>query len=84
MNALLSGNTLNLVLTTENDRIGEILEGSPLPGCQHCPVLFSVIFQYYLESGNLVSQEKFHWRRGNYAKISDGIFGWDWEVIFGR
>ena len=38
------GNTLDLELTSENERIGETFEGSILPVCQCCHVLFFCYF----------------------------------------
>ena len=33
-----SGSTLDLILTTEDDRIGSAMTLPPLPGCDHCPI----------------------------------------------
>ena len=40
-----SGNTLDLLLTTEKDRVGKVDIVEPLPACDHCPVLFDYVFE---------------------------------------
>ena len=39
-----SGNILDLVLTSESDRIGRINVLPPLPGCDHSPTMFEYAF----------------------------------------
>lgn len=39
-----SGNILDLVLTSEPDRIGSLNVLAPLPGCDHCVISFDYIF----------------------------------------
>ena len=40
-----SGNILDLVLISEQDRIGSINMLAPLPGRDHCHVVFDCVFQ---------------------------------------
>ena len=39
-----SGNTLDLILTSESDRIGRLEVSAPLPGCDHCPTSCEYVF----------------------------------------
>ena len=40
-----SGNTLDLLLTTKSDWVGEVLIDSPLPACEHCQIVFDYVFE---------------------------------------
>ena len=75
-----SGNTLDLVLTSEEDRVLEVESAPPLPGCHHCPVIIQLIFQF--SSPDVEECEGLSWSRGNYDVMSDELFGVDWENIF--
>ena len=78
-----SGNTLDLVLTSEVDRIGEVYPSVPFPGCFHCPVIGSFLFQFAngLEDSNRGG--KLAWTKGNYQCISEELLELDWEMAFG-
>ena len=39
-----SDNTLDLVLTSEHDRVGDVLGLPPLPGCKHVPIIWDYVF----------------------------------------
>ena len=77
-----SGNTLDLVLTSEEDRVYDVECAPPLPGCYHCPVLFRIIFQY-CETSEEVCEARC-WSRGNYGAMSDELFEIDWDYLFGE
>ena len=77
-----SGNILDLVLTSEIDRIGSVTVEPPLPGCGHCPVLCSVVFQFGTGPTNVVSQECLSWTKAKYNEISREIGLIEWEFIF--
>ena len=47
-----SGNFLDLVLTTEDDCVGDVQVLPPFPRCHHCPV----VFQYFLQYDNLAAE----------------------------
>ena len=40
-----SGNTLDLLLSTEPDRVGDISVEPPFPGSDHCPIVYDYIFE---------------------------------------
>ena len=40
-----SGNTLDLILCSDVDRFFEVECASPLPSCQHCPVVGKMIYE---------------------------------------
>ena len=78
-----SGNTLDLVLTTDDDRIVEIESFPPLPGCHHCPILCKIVFEH-----NRVDEQqergRLDWRRANYVSISEELYEFDWLLLFDR
>ena len=81
-----SGNTLDLVLTSEEDRIGSVQVMPPLAGCDHSPVLFDYVFQ--TDSCNLdeehshVGDQQRAWHRGKYTVIRHHLADIDWDVEF--
>ena len=76
-----SGNTLDLILTSENDRIGKVAIEPPMPACDHCPVIFDYIFSgISSEPGS--RQDKFSWHRGNYSKLIEEFSDIDWDYEF--
>ena len=77
-----SGNILDLILTSDEDRVGEVYSCPPLPGCHHCPVICSVIFQFRLEEDALISEEKLSWGRADFQSISEDLMEVDWELAF--
>ena len=74
-----SGNTLDLLLTTEKDRVGRVDIVEPLPACDHCPVLFDYVFEG--DHVDIVTDglEKFAWHRGKYPKLNDLFSEVDWN-----
>lgn len=77
---LVSGNILDLILTSEDDRVGEVQVLPPFPNCGHSPVLCSYIFHDVPSS-----QETFiHrlWHRGKYNKINWHLSFIDWDFEF--
>lgn len=77
-----SGNTLDLVLTTETDRIGSLNVSAPLPGCDHCPTTIDYVFQN-LSSDRMhehdLPQQK-AWNRGRYSLMRQALETIDWDV----
>ena len=49
-----SGNTLDLILVSNTEMIGDVSVVSPLPRCCHCPVVVDI----YISSPNVESQCK--------------------------
>ena len=76
---LYSKNTLDLVLSSEGDRIGEVEVLANFPNCGHSPL----VFQYYFQVGvypHLPSHRpKYSWHRGNYWRINSLLCDIDWE-----
>ena len=81
-----SGNTLDLVLTSESDRIGCIEVCAPLPGCDHCPISFDYVFDnsdsMHSSEGSkpLHSHNRRAWNRGHYAQMSRALRDIDWDI----
>jgi hypothetical protein len=78
---LTTGNTLDLVLTTETDRVGDVSVLPPFPHCVHCPVVFQYIFSYPL-SLNPETISSFLWHKGRYADIQASLAEVDWDFEF--
>ena len=72
-----SDNILDLVLTSEGDRLGEVSVLPPLPGCGHCPLIFNY---YFLEAESLDVglAPRRAWHRGDYELIEESLVGVDW------
>ena len=79
-----SGNIIDLVLTTDDDRIGEVYSVAPLPGCHHCPVVCSLVFMLHIDDDENMDQqvEKYSWIRADFPNISYDIAAVDWEQTF--
>ena len=77
-----SGNTLDLVITTDSDRVGEVYGAAPLPGCHHCPVVCSLVFMFYPGDVPEQLEERRSWSRANFTNISDDIAAVNWEQSF--
>jgi hypothetical protein len=76
-----SGNILDLVLTTDPDRVGSVEVLPPLPCCGHSPVLFDYVFV-----GDVRDRDsgggRLLWQRGDYDSISGALSSWDWDYEF--
>lgn len=75
-----SGNILDLILTSESDRVGEIRVLPPFPNCGHSPTLCSYIFQDISRSQMSYSHRL--WHKGKYHKISSHLSTVDWDFEF--
>ena len=76
-----SRNILDLVLTSEEDHIGQIQTLPPMPGSDHCPVLMEYIFSAHIP---LLAQgpERHAWNREKYSRIHPIPSGIDWRAEF--
>ena len=79
-----SGDILDIVLTTEHDRIGNVVVDYPMPACDHCPVVFDYVFGECKTGDSLAGPEKLAWHRGNYARLNEElqIIDWDFELRY--
>ena len=75
-----SGNTLDLILVSNTEMIGDLHIAAPLPRCYHCPVLVDV----YIPLLPVESQNRWGrlWHKGNFGAISREVHGICWEVLF--
>ena len=75
-----SGSILDLVLTSELDRIGEVCVLPPFPRCSHSPVIFDYVFDFQ----EVVEErtEKYLWHKGRYDKIVEALVNVDWDFEF--
>ena len=74
-----SENILDLVLSTDDDRIVDLYPIPPLPGCHHCPVIFSIVFSYSLPEVGEEAADRRSWTRANFDAISEYLSTVDWE-----
>lgn len=78
---LRSDNILDLVLTSETDRVISVTLHPPFPHCDHCLVKFSYIFQGdYDDIDDAVTF--LDWSRGKYSKIRQALDRYDWDLEF--
>ena len=74
-----SGNILDIVLTTEPDRVGTLDVLPPLPSCDHCPTSFEYVFSD--QCVHIVSEtpQRRAWHRGKYRSICKRLSDIDWN-----
>ena len=76
-----SGNILDLILTSEADRVGNVAVLCPLPGCDHCVTTLDYIFSGQSHVSNSLQPQR-AWLRGNYKAISNRLTEVDWDLEF--
>ena len=74
-----SGNILDIVLTTEPDRVGTLDVLTPLPSCDHCPTSFEYVFSNQCVPISLQIPVRRAWHRGKYHSISKRLSDIDWD-----
>ena len=74
-----SGNILDLILTSESDRIGRVEVLCPLPGCDHCPTTLEYIFSGQLQASRSL-QHKRAWHKGDYKALCKELSEVDWGL----
>ena len=82
---LTSRNTLDLILTSDHDRVGEVRGIAPLPGCRHIPVVCDYTFFFAAsssvpESRDLGGLVKRAWNRGKYNQLNSFLQDVDWDI----
>ena len=77
-----SGNILDLILTTDSDRVGDVYGTSPLPGCHHCPVVCSLVYMFNTDDVPDRLADSRSWSRANFSNISEDIASINWEHDF--
>lgn len=80
-----SGNILDLVLSTESDRIMDLNVFPPFPNCGHA--LVNVDYLFHLGNSGNWSETKsvrtsFCWSRGRYAQMNASLSQVDWDFEF--
>ena len=79
-----SGNILDLIFTSEDDRIGALKVISPPPGCDHCLTAFDYVFTDFGPFGSQASAGKSDgpmraWHEGHYGDIRLCLSAIDWD-----
>lgn len=81
-----SGNTLDLVLTSESDRVISLETHPPFPHCGHTLVKFDYLFQEDVHVEGICSESRqgiqLDWHRGNYSQIRSALRAIDWDFEF--
>lgn len=75
-----SDNTLDLVFTSDYDRIVDIQLCAPLPNCDHLPIIFSYLFEVNVPTTN--SRKDFLWHKGNYTGLNHALLEVDFDYEF--
>ena len=77
-----SGNVLDLVLTSESDRISQLEIFPPIPGCDHCPTCCDYVF-YNMQSNRAFEELQPHrraWSHGHYVQMCQELSSVDWDL----
>ena len=74
-----SSNILDLVLSTEADRMGSIQVLPPLPGCDHCPVVCNYVFDLHFLPPQSVPDQCRKWHKGKYKLVLRALENVDWQ-----
>ena len=75
-----SDNILDLVLTSDDDRIVDIFADALFPQCHHYPIIFRLAYQETDRTEEV--SPKLDWHKGNFLKISEELDSQDWETLF--
>ena len=78
---LYSDNVLDLILTSEGDRLGDVTVHPALPCCDHCPLSFSYFFLDPVDL-SICGGIRRAWHRGNYVEIERYLIDVDWGYEF--
>ena len=79
---LTSGNILDLVLTSDPDRLFGIKTFPPFPHCGHCLVSFNYLFQNTYANPNKNPFKQLNWPRGDYHHLNIALNTYDWDFEF--
>ena len=74
-----SSNILDLILSTEDDRVASVQILAPLPGCDHCPTLCHYVFDHVTASHNAFAGPRRRWHKGRYDLIARRLEAVDWD-----
>ena len=78
-----SSNVLDLILTSDMDRVGRVSVPPPLPGCDHCPTLLDYVFSHSDRPDEPSHEATFHrvWHKGDFGTIQDKLSGMNWHSL---
>ena len=76
-----ANNILDLVLTSETDRVLSTNVLPPFPNCDHCVILCSYVFQFKCHPTPDCSTSYF-WPKANFKKINETLSTIDWDFEF--
>ena len=74
-----SGNVLDLILTSEQDRISTAHVQPPPPGCDHCSTHCEYVFDIDVQVAS-EQHQRLQWHRGQYSMINNILSNIDWDL----
>ena len=74
-----SGNVLDLILTSEQDRISTAQVQPPPPGCDHCSTHCEYVFDIDVQVDSQ-QHRRLQWHRGQFSTINDILSNIDWDI----
>ena len=74
-----SNNILDLILTSDDDRVLDIDILPPFPRCGHCLIKFSYVFQGDIIHNDINNLHSLNWSRGKYSHIRRYLNQYDWD-----
>ena len=75
-----SGNTLDLIFTSEIDSVGQYEIFPPFPNCHHSPVVISYLPAIKSQDSRS-SPPRLCWVKGNYEEITEELLQVDWGNV---
>ena len=78
---LSSGNILDLILTSDDDLVGEVSVLPPFPGCGHSPVVAS-LYPPEFSLGSVPAERRYMWHKVDYRRVSEYFMSVDWNIEF--
>ena len=77
---LSSDNVLDLVLTSNEDRVCDVYSLPVLPKCQHYPVVCEMVYEDKQKEDENIP--KLAWHKTKFNKINQKLLNIDWEMLF--
>lgn len=77
-----SSNILDLILSTEDDRVASVEVIAPLPGCDHCAIVCDYLFDLVNAPQSPPPRPSRKWHKGRYCQISQRLNVVDWDFEF--
>ena len=73
------GSILDLILASRREILVNLEILSPMPDCDHFPILVSILFRTTMEKE--LETWKLNWAEGDYQQVSTAINSYDWDLV---